>query len=174
MANDAVVFIDTSPEVKKAVEKLARNALNASAKVLKTKLAESLPPGYVNLRNHIGHWTLIDRKTGQPTLRIGFYSWQKVKKIHKTPSASNPSWVEFGTKSHDLRVGSAKFMAYDGIFFGKETRHPGQKDTHILRNTVLDNIEEMKAAQEEHLAQLNKELEALKAIPESTDNGDGE
>lgn len=37
--------------------------------------------------------------------------------------------------------------------------HPGQKATHVLRDTVQNNIAEIKQAQEEFLQEMNKTLE---------------
>ena len=80
-----ITFVDTSKEVKKAIEKLSKEALGASAKVIRKKLRGDLPVYTKRFKNHIASWKFIDRKTGQPTLHIGFYSWQRVKKKGKLP-----------------------------------------------------------------------------------------
>ena len=51
-------------------------------------------------------------------------------------------------------------MEWNDTFFGKEVSHPGTRGTHILRNTVYNNIEEIRAAQAEFLAELNNTIEA--------------
>ena len=48
----------------------------------------------------------------------------------------------------------------DGItVYGKRVDHPGQKETNVLRDTVQNNIGEIRAAQEEYLAEISKTLE---------------
>lgn len=80
-----ITFIDTSKEVKKSIEKLSKEALGASAKVIRKKLREDIPIYTKRFKNHIASWKFIDRDTGRPTLQIGFYSWQKVKKKENCP-----------------------------------------------------------------------------------------
>ena len=50
-------------------------------------------------------------------------------------------------------------MAYEDNVYGFHVQHPGQKATHLLRDTVQNNIAEIRAAQEQYLAELNKTLE---------------
>ena len=54
-------------------------------------------------------------------------------------------------------------MAYEDNVFGYTVRHPGQRATHLLRDTVQNNIKEIRAVQEKYLAELNKTLEAAGA-----------
>lgn len=160
MANKTKVkFIDTSHEVKQTMVKLSKSALNASAKVVRQILRENLPTRSKRLKNHIASWARIDYKTGQPELQIGFQSWQRVKKRGKKPSHANPHWIEFGVSPHQIT--SDKVMQYSDTFFGKNVSHSGVRGTHILRNTVYNNIEEIRAAQAEYLAELNKTIEEV-------------
>lgn len=154
-----VTMIDTSKEVKKAIEKLSKEALGASAKVIRKKLRENIPVYTKRFKNHIASWKFIDRKTGQPTLHIGFYSWQKVKKKGKLPSHANPHWIEFGTNPHQIKVKNAKVLFYNKSF-GVSIDHPGQAPRHILRDTIQNNIAEIQAAQEQYLKKINEVLDA--------------
>lgn len=168
MANKSkstVTFIDTSAEVKKTLQGLSKTALRESGKtirkLLRTKIASSGLVHSNRFKNHIGTWAFIDRTTGQPQLQVGFYSHAKVLKKGKKASRASPHWIEFGTKSHTI-PGERKqghLMSYNDNFFGKEVHHPGQKPTHLLRDTVQNNIAEIRKAQEEYLALLNKTLE---------------
>lgn len=173
-----VTFIDVSPEVKKTLVKLSKTALRASAKVIRKKLRDDLPTRSKRIKNHIGSWAMINYKTGQPTLQIGFYSWQKVKKKGKLPSHASPHWIEFGVKAHDIpKPGNknGKFMAYGDTVYGFRVKHPGTTATHILRNTVQNNIAEIRAAQAEYLAEITKTIEEAKAKcynGEDTDESD--
>ena len=165
MANKSTVtFIDTSPEVKKTLVNLSKTALRESAKIIRKKLRADLPTRSKRLKNHIGSWAMINYKTGQPTLQIGFYSWQKVKKRGKQPSHASPHWIEFGTKPHTIPKDKAgTYMAYGNITYGFRVQHPGTRATHILRNTVQNNITEIRAAQVEYLAEISKTIEQAKA-----------
>lgn len=160
-----VVFIDMSTEVKKTLEGLAKTALRASGKVIRKKLRENIPMRSKRFKNHIGSWAMINRQTGQPTLQVGFYSWQRVKKKGKLPSRANPHWIEFGVKGHSIPSSGkpGRFMAYDDDVFGFRVSHPGTKATHVLRDTVNNNIAEIRAAQMEYLAELTKKIEEAKA-----------
>lgn len=160
MANKtSVTFIDTSKEVKKTLEGLSKTALRASGKILRKKLRENIPVRSSFLKNHIGTWVFIAKDTGIPTMQIGLYGWQRVKKRGKQPSSMSPHWVELGTKPHTITAVNAKVLAYDDISYGKNVKHPGNKATHFLRDTVFNNIDEVRAAQAEYLAEIQKTLD---------------
>ena len=114
---------------------------------------------------------MINYKTGQPTLQIGFYGWQRVKKKGKLPSHANPHWIELGTSPmggkrnarEPIRPKNAKILAYNDTIYGYSVQHPGTPGTHILRNTVYNNIAEIRAAQAEYLAEISKTIEEAKA-----------
>lgn len=165
MAKNTVTFINTSAEVKKTLEGLSKTALRAAGKVIRKKLRENIPVRSKRFKNHIGSWAMINRETGQPTLQIGFYSWQKVKKKGKLPSHASPHWIEFGTNPHSIPKSGepGRLMAYDNIIYGFRVHHPGTPATHVLRNTVQNNIAEIRAAQEEYLAEITKTIEEAKA-----------
>ena len=157
--NTVVKFIDTSHEVKQTLVKLSKSALNASAKVVRRIIRENLPTRSKRLKNHVASWAKIDYGTGQPELQIGFQSWQKVRSRGKKPSNANPSWVEFGVSPHVLRA-KGNVMSYNDTFYGKEASHGGTRGQHVLRNAVYNNIEEIRSAQAEYLAELNNAIEA--------------
>lgn len=162
-----VTIIETSKEVKKAIEGLSKTALRAAGKVVRKKLRENIPVNSNNLKNHIGTWVFIERETGIPKMQVGLYSWQRVKKRNKIPSSMSPHWVELGTKPHSISVTNAKMLAYNDIVYGRNVMHPGNTATHFLRDTVYNNIGEIRAAQEEYLAEITKAIdEAKKKIDE--------
>lgn len=156
-----VTFVDTSKEVKQTLAKLSKTALRASGKVVRKLLRERIPLRSKRFKNHIASWAFIDKTTGQPQLQIGFYSWQRVLKKGKKPSHANPHWIEFGTKPHEEPSSkkNGQFMAYGEDVFGFHVSHPGQRATHVLRDTVQNNIAEIKQAQEEFMKEMNKTLE---------------
>ncbi len=159
--SSCVKYLETSTETKKAIEKLSKEALGASAKVLRKKLKADLPVRTNNLKNHVASWKRIDKFTGQPTLDFGFYGWQKVRAKNKQPSRASPHWIEFGTAPHSIYPKNAKKL-YDkstGIEYGLEVNHPGQTASHLLRNTIQDNIAEIRAAQEEYLKKIDELLD---------------
>lgn len=162
-----VKFVDTSPEVKKALADLSKTALREAGKVVRKELRRRVPVRTKSLRNHIASWVRINSGTGQPELQVGYYSWQKVKKRGKTPSHSSPSWLEFGTGSHLIQVrqnkktkpNSSGSMWNQKQPIGKKANHPGQPAQHILRNSVYDNIDAIRKKQTELLRFLNDTLE---------------
>lgn len=157
-----ITFVDKSSDVKKAIVGLSKTALRASGKVIRKHLRENIPLRSKRFKNHIGTWVMINYATGQPTLQVGFYSWQRVKKKGKLPSNANPWWVERGVRPHIMPSGknAGHFMRYDDMIFGYKVNHPGQRATNVLRNTVQDNIQEIRAAQEEYLKEITNTLEA--------------
>lgn len=163
-ATSSVTFIDTSTEAKKTMQGLSKTALRESGKVIRKLLrAKIASSGLVHVhsnrfKNHIGTWAFIDRQTGQPQLQVGFYSHAKVMKKGKKASRASPHWIEFGTKPHKI-TSHGHFMRYKNNVYGFEVQHPGQKATHLLRDTVQNNAAEIRKAQEEYLALLNKTLE---------------
>ena len=164
-----VTFINTSAEVKKSIEGLAKTALRAAGKVVRKKLRENIPINSKNLKNHIGTWVFIGRDTGIPQMQVGFYSWQRVKKRGKQPSNASPAWVEFGTSPHIISAKNAKVLAFDDVSYGKRVSHPGTRRTNFLRDTVYNNIDEIRAAQEEYLAEISKTIDEAK---QKIDQGD--
>ena len=176
MANKSTVtFINTSKEVKKTMVGLSKSALRESGKVVRKYLRAAVPVRSKRFKNHIGSWAMVDYRTGQPQLQIGFYSWQKVKKNGKLPSHASPHWIEFGVNSHTIAANNAKVLAYNDVVYGRTVKHPGTRATNVLRNTVQNNIDEIRKAQEKYLAELNKTLEEAGAkvyTGEDTDEDD--
>ena len=159
MSNNDIKFIDTSKEVKSTMEKLSKSALRAAGRVVSKALKENTRYRTNNLKNHIGFWAKINRDTGQPELQVGYYSWQRVKKKGKQPSHANPMWFEFGVTPHVISIHKARNLSNGKIAFGKSVKHPGLRDEHILRNSVINNIEEIKKAEQKYLSELNKTIE---------------
>ena len=161
-ATSSVTFVDTSTEAKKTMQGLSKTALRESGKVvrklIRSKIASSGLVHSNRFKNHIGTQVFIDRQTGQPQLRVGFYTRAKVLKNGKKASRASPHWIEFGTKSHEI-TSDGHFMRYEDNIYGFNVQHPGQKATHLLHDTVQNNIAEIRKAQEEYLALLNKTLE---------------
>ena len=160
-----VTFVDKHDEVKKTLVGLSKTALRASGKVIRKHLRENIPIRSKRFKNHIGTWVMINYSTGQPTLQVGFYSWQKVKSKGKPPSSANPWWIERGTTAHIMPGHKGNwvpghFMRYEDMIFGFKVNHPGQRGTDVLRNTVYDNISEIREAQKEYLAAISDTLEA--------------
>lgn len=164
-----VTFVDKSDEVKKTLLGLSKSALRASGKVIRQYLRQNIPLRTKNFKNHIGTWVMVNRETGQPTLQVGFYGWQRVKAKNKKPSHASPWWIEFGTTPHVMPKEGRKFMRYEDNVFGFHVDHPGQRATNVLRNTVLDHISDIRAAQEEYLAEISDTIE--KAM-QRVDKGD--
>lgn len=156
-----VTFVNKSDEVKKAIAGLSKTALRASGKVVRKYLRDNVPLRSKRFKNHIGTWVMINYSTGQPTLQVGFYSWQKVRKKGKQPSHASPHWVEFGVKPHTMPKGDkvGHFMRYENMIFGYKVNHPGTRATNVLRDTVQNNLSEIRAAQEEYLKEITKKLE---------------
>lgn len=174
MANSSSTkFIDTSKEVKDTMVKLSKSALRAGGKVAGKVLKEETKKYTGRLAKQIGYWARIDKQTGQPELQLGYYSKSRAKKKGKSVSHANPSWLEFGTNPHIISVNSAKTLTDGTIDYGKSVQHPGVRGEATLRNSVFDNIDAIREAQEEYLSELNKTIEeAGGKIEESEEDED--
>jgi hypothetical protein len=161
-SQDGVRFINNTQEVIKTMQGLSKTALRESGKVVRKILRDQIPVRSKRIKNHIATWVFVERTTGQPQMQVGFYSWQKVKARHKQPSHTSPHWLEFGTKAHTIAAKNAKVMAYGDDIYGATVSHPGQRDLHVLRNAVYENIAEVKKAQEQYLKELSGTIEAAK------------
>ena len=160
MSKYDVKFIDTSKEVKDTMVKLSKTALRAAAKVAGKEIKENTKKYTGRLANLVGYWARIDRTTGQPELQIGYYSKGQAKKKGKPVSHANPAWKEFGVNSHIISIKNAKTLTDGVIDYGKSVNHPGLRGESTLRNSVFNNIDAIRAAQEEHLILLNETIEA--------------
>lgn len=158
-----IKFVDTSKEVKNTLVNLSKSALRASAKPVRKVLRNNVPVRLKRLRNHIASWAFVDYLTGLPQLQIGFYSASKVRKRGKQPSHANPHWVEYGVRPHVIEAKNVKAMGYGSNFFGSSAQHPGHRGTNVLRNSVYDNIDVIKAAQIEYLSSLTGDIEMAAA-----------
>ena len=166
--SSSVKFIDTSHEVKTTMVKLSKSALRASAKVAGKAIRENTKKYTARLSKQVGYWAKIDRNTGHPELQIGYYSKATAKKKGKQLSHANPMWIEFGINPHIISIKNAKTLTDGNIDYGKSVQHPGLRGESTLRNSVIENIEEIRAAQEKYLAELNKTIvEAGGKIEES-------
>lgn len=173
--NSATVqFVSVDKEIIIALRNLSKKALRAGGKVIRNKLKAS---GEIsqNMRNHIAAAADIDRANGTPQLKIGFYGWRKVASKGKTPSKRNPWWQEFGTKPHQIaRKDNGKILGSNSLFFFSPVQNPGFSAQHTLRNIVYDNINEIRAAQEPFLEQLNGEIDAALTKEDYTEEVDDE
>ncbi len=74
------------------------------------------------------------------------------------PSHASPYWVEFGTNPHIIKPRNAKIMYYKESF-GTVVHHPGKKAQHLLRDTIQNNIDEIRAAQEQYLDEISRVMD---------------
>lgn len=159
-SSSSVKFIDTSHEVKTTMVKLSKSALRAAAKVAGKEIRENTKKYTGRLAKQVGYWAKIDRNTGQPELQIGYYSKGQARKKGKAVSHANPAWKEFGVNPHIISIKNANTLTDGNIDYGKSVSHPGLRGEATLRNSVFDNIDAIKDAQQEYLSLLNDTIEA--------------
>lgn len=180
-----VSFIDTSQETIKALSKLAKSALKAGGLIAKDKLTQNTKVRSARLQKATHFAVKINSKTGQPTLQIGYMSKYKAKKTNGKTYMANPYWLEYGVKSHEIKAGilssrgkvrkqTGKKILTDGVHdFGSKTQHPGYSGKNTLRNTIMNNVDEIRKAEEEGLSKLSLELDQITGyIDESEDDID--
>jgi hypothetical protein len=165
----AVKFEDSSKEVIDVMKKLAKTALRKGGKVAGKKIKENTAVRSERLQNTVGQWARIDRQTGQPELQIGFFSRANTKKKGKKPPVAKAHWLEFGIKPHTISATNAETLTDGRVFYGKKVQHPGTTGKNTLRDTVINNIDEIRKAQEETLALLNGEISKAKGYIKEED-----
>ena len=148
MNENSVKFVDTSKECIDLMKKYAKEGLKASGKVI-TKI----------LKNDIksNHY-----KTGQPYMEVGYRSRAQMKK-RGVKYYVNPWWFETGIKPHTIATkqfvdtGKTSYELHDnrGVKFGIIVRHPGRTGKNLLRNTVYNNVKEIRQAQIESLKKID-------------------
>lgn len=164
-----IKFIDTSTEVKDLLVKLSKTALKKGGKAAGQKIKENTSVRTSKLRDSIGQWARIDKQTGQPELQIGYFSKPNMRKKGKKPPFAKAHWLEFGIKPHIISVKNKNTLT-DGITdFGKIVSHPGFSGKNTLRNSVMNNVNLIRAAQEETLALLSEELEKAKGYVDESE-----
>ena len=157
MSNE-VKFIDTSKEVKAEMVNLSKGALRSSAKVIRKILRDTVPVRTGAFKKAIASWVKIDKRTGQPSVEVGYYSRAQTKKKYGIKFFANPAWFEFGTRPHVIQIKSAKTLTDGHTDYGKSVYNRGMSGKNFLRNSVYNNIDEIKKAQEEHLGRLTEIL----------------
>lgn len=148
---DTVKFIDTSHECKQMMVKLSKGALRDAGKVITKILRDTVPVRTGNFKKSIKAWAKIDYKTGQPYLEVGYLNRKQMLK-RGVKFFVNPVWFELGVKPHTIK--SDKKVLYYKSNFGKMVQHPGMSGKNFLRNSVMNNIEKIKSAQQDKLGQL--------------------
>lgn len=162
MNNTEVQFVDTSKECIQMMKKLAKQGLKASGKIITKTLKEKIPVKTGGLKKSIVAWAKIDYKTGIPYMEVGYRSKAQMRK-RGVKFFVNPYWFEFGTKPHvimtkDLKnKGKSSYELHDHQrSYGLIVNHPGMSNKNFLRNTVMENIEEIQKAQEEAFKELSE------------------
>ncbi len=173
MSEAKIEFIDTSKECIDLMRKYAKEGLKASGKVITKILKDDIKSNHYKtggLYKSIVAWAKIDYKTGQPYMEVGYRSRKQMKK-RGVKYYVNPWWLEFGIVSHEIstkqfkKSGKSTYELHDnmGNKFGFIVQHPGVKGKNLLRNTVYNNIKEIKTAQTESLGKIT-DLKVTKGL----------
>lgn len=171
--NCKIDFTDTSSECIQLLRKYAKEGLKASGKVVTKKVRESIKANHYKtggLYKSIKAWAKIDYKTGQPYLQVGYKSKSEMKK-QGVKFWVNPCWLEFGVSAHQITTkeyktkkrSSYELMDNKGTKYGVIVQHPGVNQKNLLRNTVYNNVHEIKSAQIDSLKKIS-ELEITKGM----------
>lgn len=155
-----IKFIDTSSEVKKEMINLSKKGLKAGGRVVTKILRDTINVRTGGLKKSITAWAKIDKHTGQPYMEIGYRSRAQMRK-RGVKFFVNPCWFEFGTRPHIIMTKEYAEKGYssyelegNGRKFGYIVKHPGMTNKNFLRNTVYNNIDQIREAEEEYLGQL--------------------
>nr|DAL10371.1 MAG TPA_asm: hypothetical protein [Caudoviricetes sp.] len=160
-----IEFIDTSKECIDLMKKYAKEGLKESGKVITKIIKDDIKENHYKtggLYKSIVAWAKIDYKTGQPYMELGYRSRAQMKK-RGIKYYVNPWWLEFGFNSHTIMTkefNSSKKLSYElhdnmGNKFGFIVQHPGKTGKNLLRNTVYNNIKEIRESQIESLSKIN-------------------
>ena len=165
MNENSVKFVDTSKECIDLMKKYAKEGLKASGKVITKILKNDIKSNHYKtggLYKSIVAWAKINYKTGQPYMEVGYRSRAEMKK-RGVKYYVNPWWFETGIKPHTIATkqfvdtGKTSYELHDnrGVKFGIIVRHPGKTGKNLLRNTVYNNVKEIRQAQIESLKKID-------------------
>lgn len=182
MNESKVTFIDTSAECISLMRKYAKDGLKAGGKVITKILREDIKANHYKtggLYKSIKAWAKIDYKTGQPYMEVGYKSKKEMQK-QGIKYWVNPWWLEVGYAPHQIatkqyiKTGHSNYELMDnkGTKYGFIVQHPGKPAKNLLRNTVYNNIDEIRKAQMEHLKKIT-EVQVVKGLT-IDDGGDEE
>lgn len=165
MNENSVKFVDTSKECIDLMKKYAKEGLKASGKVITKILKNDIKSNHYKtggLYKSIVAWSKINYKTGQPYMEVGYRSRAQMKK-RGVKYYVNPWWFETGIKPHTIATkqfvdtGKSSYELHDnrGVKFGIIVQHPGRTGKNLLRNTVYNNVKEIRQAQIESLKKID-------------------
>lgn len=165
MNENSVKFVDTSKECIDLMKKYAKEGLKAGGKVITKILKDEIKNNHYKtggLYKSIVAWAKINYKTGQPYMEVGYRSRAQMKK-RGVKYYVNPWWFETGISPHTIatkqyiNTGKSSYELHDnrGIKFGIIVQHPGKTGKNLLRNTVFNNIKEIRQAQIESLKKID-------------------
>ena len=165
MNENSVNFVDTSKECIDLMKKYAKEGLKASGKVITKILKNDIKSNHYKtggLYKSIVAWAKINYKTGQPYMEVGYRSRAQMKK-RGVKYYVNPWWFETGIKPHTIATkqfvdtGKSSYELHDnrGVKFGIIVQHPGRTGKNLLRNTVYNNLKEIRQAQIESLKKID-------------------
>ena len=175
-----VEFIDTSKECISVMKKMMKKSLMNAGKSIKKTLKNDIPVKTGSTKASIRARVEFDKKTGIPTLLIGYSnSKQMLKKGYR--HYVNPYWLEFGTKPHQIQTkefgkGKLNYKLKDskGTQYGYIVQHPGMKNKNFLRNVVYNNIAEIRQIIEAGIKEINDYQVEQGLIIENEDDEDVE
>lgn len=153
--------------------KYAKKGLATGGKIVTKIMKEEIKANNAHsgaLVKAVGASAKIDNQTGQPYLEVGYRKKKPMKK-KGVKFYINPYWFEFGVTPHQettkefKETGKSTYMLHNhlGQKFGYITNHPGARSKNLLRNTVYNNIKEIREAQVESLKKIN-ELQVSKGL----------
>ena len=173
MSDVKVTFTDTSKECIDLMRKYAKDGLKAGGKIITKILKDDIKANHFKtggLYKSVVAWAKIDYKTGQPYMEVGYRSRAQMKK-RGVKYYVNPWWFETGINPHTIttkqfiNTGKSSYELHDnrGVKFGVIVQHPGRSGKNFLRNTVYNNIKEIKEAQMESLGKIT-EVQTVKGL----------
>lgn len=166
MNNSKVEFVDTSKECINTMTKYAKSGLRAGGKIVTKIIKDDIKNNHYKtggLYKSVAAVATMDKKTGQPYLKIGYLSKKDMLK-KGIKYYVNPYWFEYGIKAHQIQTkaltkygkSTYELQNYKGQKYGVIVQHPGQNGNNFLRNTVYEHIEEIRNAENEWLEKITE------------------
>ncbi len=122
-----VTYTDTSDTAKNGMLEAEKQALRATAKILKKAAREACPVDTGNLRKNIATWVRVKKKTGDVHLELGVYGKERAAK----------KGLEYAFYAHFVE-------------FGHGGRAPAAAHS-FLKTPVIQNIQKIRAEQAKYI-----------------------
>lgn len=170
-------FVDNKDEAKKAMYYANRAATRKAGRIIAKEARANAPVASGATKKSIAVKTWQPKHTGRIAkgeyrgmvrADVGYWSEKTLEEKGRPKSFAKASWVEKGTRPHEIKAGQRtsrgdvrkitgkKLLSNGTTKFGKKFWHPGTKPKKPLQNAAKAKASEVGACAKEYYAKLTE------------------